>query len=136
MKNIRIVKIWFGENKLYGQTEDGCILWQPLSQYPRLVHATKEERNDYEISASGIRWEKLDESVSFGSFGNEEAETTGISKILLSHPELNMSAVARRLGIQQSLLAAYLNGSKKPSKERSDEILKTIRAIGHELASV
>ncbi len=133
---MKIKRIWFKNDRLYGQTDDGRILWQSLLPYRRLSSASDEERNDYEISDSGIKWEKLNENVSFGSFGNEEPETPGISKVLLSHPELNMSAVARRLGIQQSLLAAYLNGSKKPSKERSDEILKTIRAIGHELASV
>ena len=98
--------------------------------------ASDKERSEYEINALGIRWEKLDEDVSFESFEYDDPEPSGISKVLLSHPELNLSAVARRMGIQQSLLAAYANGTKKPSQERCEEILQTIRSIGRELAAV
>ena len=34
------------------------------------------------------------------------------------HPELNASAVARRMGISQSLMSQYISGIKKPSQER------------------
>ncbi len=133
---MKITKIWFENNRIYGLTDDGRTLWQSLLYYRRLLTATEEERDDYEINAFGIRWEKLDEDMSFESFEYDDPEPTGISKVLLSHPELNLSAVARRMGIQQSLLAAYANGTKKPSQERSNEILQTIRIIGKELAAV
>lgn len=133
---MRITRIWFEDNRIYGLTDDGRTLWQSLLYYRRLLTASDKERDEYEINAFGIRWEKLDEDVSFESFEYDNPEPTGISKILLSHPELNLSAIARRIGIQQSLLAAYANGTKKPSKERADEILQTIRSIGCELASV
>jgi transcriptional regulator with XRE-family HTH domain len=47
-----------------------------------------------------------------------------------------MSEVARRLGIQQSLMAAYMNGSKNPSAEREKLIRKEIRKIGRELLDI
>lgn len=53
----------------------------------------------------------------------------------MAHPELNASAVARRLGIAQSLLAQYISGSKKPSPERERMILTEIHKIGEELAT-
>lgn len=134
--SMNITKIWFKDNRMYGLTDDGRTLWQSLLYYRRLLTATEEERNDYQINAFGIRWEKLDEDVSFESFEYADPEPTGISRILLSHPELNLSAVARRMGIRQSLLASYANGTKKPSEKRSNEILQTIRAIGNELAMV
>lgn len=133
---MKITKIWFENNRIYGLTDDGRTLWQSLLYYHRLLSASDKERGEYEINAFGIRWEKLDEDISFESFEYDDPEPTGISKILLSHPELNLSAIARRMGIQQSLLAAYANGTKKPSKERFDEILQTIRSIGRELAAV
>ena len=133
---MKITKIWFENNRIYGLTDDGRTLWQSLLYYRRLMAASDKERDDYEINAFGIRWEKLDEDVSFESFEYDDPEPTGISKTLLSHPELNLSAVARRMGIQQSLLAAYANGTKKPSPERQEEILRTIRAIGNELATI
>lgn len=133
---MKITKIWFENNRLYGLADDGRILWQSLLYYRRLLTASDKERSEYEINALGIRWEKLDEDVSFESFEYDDPEPSGISKVLLSHPELNLSAVARRMGIQQSLVAAYANGTKKPSQERCEEILQTIRSIGRELAAV
>lgn len=133
---MKITKIWFADNRIYGLTDEGRTLWQSLLYYKRLLLATEEERNDYEFNAFGIRWEKLDEDVSFESFEYENPEPTGISKVLLSHPELNFSAIARRIGIQQSLLAAYANGTKKPSAERERMILDEIRNVGKELITI
>lgn len=67
------------------------------------------------------------------SIENNNREPGCISKFFLSHPEINASAIARRLGIQQSLLAGYINGTKKPSKEREALIMAEIRAVGAEL---
>lgn len=133
---MKITKIWFEDNRIYGLTDDGRTLWQSLLYYRRLLSASDKERNEYEINAFGIRWEGLDEDISFESFEYDDPEPSGISKILLSHSELNLSAVARRMGIQQSLLAAYASGTKKPSEERCNEILQTIRSLGCELAAV
>ena len=133
---MKISKIWFADDRIYGQTDDGRTLWQSLLYYRRLRNASEEERNEYEMDDEGIHWYELDEDISFESFEYEDPETTGISRIFLSHPELNASAVGRRLGISQSLMAQYINGTKKPSKERETLILKEIEAIGKELLCV
>ena len=118
-----ITKIWFEDNRIYGLTDDGRTLWQSLLYYKRLMYATPEER-------------EIDEDVSFESFEYDDPEPVGISKFFLSHPEINASAIARRLGIQQSLIAAYISGNKKPSKEREDLIMNEIRKLGEELMNV
>ena len=128
-----ITKIWFENDRIYGLTDDGRTLWQSLLYYRHLRYATDEEREQYRIGHFGIHWEKLDEDVSFESFEYDDPEPVGISKFFLSHPEINASAIARRLGIQQSLFAAYINGTKKPSKEREELILNEIRTLGAEL---
>ena len=128
-----LTKIWFADNRIYGETEDGRTLFQSLLYYKRLLNATEEQRNNYEMDDEGIHWREIDEDVSFESFEYDNPEPVGISKFFLSHPEINASAVARRLGIQQSLLASYINGTKKPSKEREDLIMAEIKAIGAEL---
>lgn len=128
-----ITKIWFENDRIYGLTDDGRTLWQSLLYYRHLRYATDEEREQYRIGHFGIHWEKLDEDVSFESFEYDDPEPVGISKFFLSHPEINASAIARRLGIQQSLFAAYINGTKKPSKEREELILNEIKALGAEL---
>ena len=133
---MKISKIWFDGDRIYGQTDDGRTLWQSLLYYRRLRAATETERQDYEMDDEGIHWYHLDEDVSFESFEYDNPEPVGISRIFLSHPELNASAVGRRLGISQSLIAQYINGTKKPSKERERLILNEIANIGKELQKV
>ena len=133
---MKISKIWFANDRIYGLTDDGRELWQSLLYYRRLRNATDEERANYEIDDEGIHWYDLDEDVSFESFEYDDPEPTGISRIFLSHPELNASAVGRRLGISQSLMAQYINGTKKPSKERERLIMDEIILISQELQRI
>ena len=133
---MKAIKVWFEGERIYIETDDGRTLWQSILYYQRLKNATNEQRNDYELGHFGIHWEEIDEDISYESFEYENPEPTGISRIFLTHPELNASAVARRLGIQQSLLAQYIRGLKKPSAEREQKILETIREIGCELSAI
>ena len=133
---MKISKIWFADDRIYGLTDDGRELWQSLLYYRRLRNASDEERANYEIDDEGIHWYDLDEDVSFESFEYDDPEPTGISRIFLSHPELNASAVGRRLGISQSLMAQYINGTKKPSKERERLIMDEIILISQELQRI
>lgn len=45
---------------------DGRTISVPLAWYPRLLHGSIEERNDYRLlgGGSGIHWNQLDEDVS------------------------------------------------------------------------
>ena len=133
---MKISKIWFADDRIYGLADDGRELWQSLLYYKRLRNATDEERANYEMDDEGIHWYDLDEDVSFESFEYDDPEPTGISRIFLSHPELNASAVGRRLGISQSLMAQYINGTKKPSKERERLIMDEILLISQELQKI
>ena len=131
---MRLTRIWFEDNRIYGLTDTGNTVWQSLLWYKRLNAATEEQRNDYEMDEEGIHWYGLDEDISYESFEYNDPEPQGISRLFLSHPELNASAVARRIGISQSLMMQYINGMKKPSKEREHLILNEVKAIGRELA--
>ena len=59
-------KIWFDEFNMWINFADGRILAVPLEYFPRLLNATKEERNKYILSGNGtgIHWEELDEDIS------------------------------------------------------------------------
>jgi transcriptional regulator with XRE-family HTH domain len=48
----------------------------------------------------------------------------------------NVSALARRMGISQNLMAQYISGKKNASKARMALILDTIHTVGRELAAV
>ena len=49
---------------------------------------------------------------------------------------LNVSALAKRLNMPQSLLAQYISGKKKPSTAQKDRILKGVQQVGRELSEV
>ncbi|MDR3268450.1 MAG: DUF2442 domain-containing protein [Tannerella sp.] len=131
-----IVELWFADEKIFILTDDGRELWQSLLWYPRLKHASDEQRLKYNYDEIGIRWEEIDEDMSFESFLYEDPEPVGISRFFLLHPELNISAVARRMGVEQRLMIAYINGSKKPSAEQENEIWDTVKQIGRELSEI
>lgn len=129
----KIVKIWFDNDRIYGQTDDGRQLWQSLLYYKRLLNATNVQREKYEINAFGIHWPDVDEDISFESFDYPDPEPQGMARFFLTHPELNVSALARQTGINQSLFSQYLSGTKQPSPERRQMILQAVREIGREL---
>lgn len=131
---MRIEKIWFDKDRIYALFDDGRTMLQSLLYYRNLMNA--KDRDDYVIEDDGIHWYGLDEDISNESFEYEDPEPRGLSRILLSHPELNLSAIARRMGLQQSLLAAYSSGNKRPSEAREAKILAEIHKIGSELMSV
>lgn len=130
---MKVEKLWFDKENIFILTDEGKVLWQSLLWYPRLLNANPLQRLNYEIDSSGIRWDEVDEDMSLASFSYDDPEPVGIARIFRDHPELNVSAIARRMGIKQSLLAAYISGNKKPSKKREKEILDTVKQVGQEL---
>ena len=132
----RITKIWFDGQWLYGLGDDGMTYRQSLLWYPKLMAAGAEERKGYEISTIGIHWHNLDEDVSFESFLYEDAEPTNLQRIFLTHPEINVSAFARKYGFNASLLRNYINGFKTPSVDMEQRIISCMRQLGDELSSL
>ncbi len=49
---------------------------------------------------------------------------------------INAKALSERIGMNQSLLAQYINGIKKPSPRQTQRILTGIQQVGRELAEV
>ena len=49
---------------------------------------------------------------------------------------INAKALSERIGMNQSLLAQYIKGIKKPSPAQTRRILKGVQQIGHELTEV
>lgn len=49
---------------------------------------------------------------------------------------INAKALSERIGMNQSLLAQYINGSKKPSPRQTQRILTGIQQVGRELCEV
>lgn len=129
---MKIIKIWFDDSFLYGEDEIGKTYRQSLLWYPGLKDATEEERAQYTMGMKGIHWRNLDEDVSFESFTYEDAEPTPLQSFFLTHKEINVAEFAKMINMNASLLRNYINGFKKPSKEREMEILNHIHRIGKE----
>ena len=134
MKNsvtkMKITKIWFDDEHLVGENENGNVYKQSLLWYPRLKDALEDERNAYNFGFDGIHWRNLDVDVSFESFLYEDAEPSDFQKFFLVHKEINITEFAKLAGINATLLRNYINGFKKPSKEREQDILQKIHEIG------
>lgn len=129
-------RVWF-DKFIHLEMEDGRIGRLPLSEFPRLKYATDEQRADYTLSPFGIHWESLDEDLSYeGFFTAEEQYPNSVAKALKTFPEINVNQLARRMGINQSLLAKYICGNKKPSPDRVKEIEQAIHELGAELMSL
>ena len=64
-------------------------------------------------------------------------------KVILDLPQffafykvINAKALSERIGMNQSLLAQYIKGVKKPSSNQTNRILKGVQQVGKELAGI
>lgn len=130
---MKITEIWFDADYIYGRDDKGKEYRQSLLWYPRLRAASEEERKQYTMSMSGIHWRDLDEDISFESFEYEDAEPTALQRFFLTHKEINVAEFARSMDMNPTLLRNYINGFKKPSKEREQEIMNRIHELGKEM---
>jgi transcriptional regulator with XRE-family HTH domain len=132
---MEIVKVWTTTTEVLIETSDGRVGKESFSDYPKLRNATQEQRETYEVTPFGIHWPNLDEDLAFEEFFQQKPDNF-LYHFFMEHPELNASAIARQLGISQSLFAQYISGKKKPSPERQEMILNQIRKIGAELIAI
>lgn len=131
----KVIKIRLTDSEIWIQTKDGKTASEMFVAYPRLKYATQEQRNNYTTDYIGIHWEELNEDLSFEGFFQKKNESL-LYRLFMEHPELNASAIARRMGISQSLFAQYISGIKKPSEKRLNEILTIMQDVGRELMSI
>jgi len=65
-KPVLAQKIWLDDDYLWVVLTDGRQLATPLSYFPRLLNASKDQRELFEISGGGkgLHWDELDEDIS------------------------------------------------------------------------
>ncbi|MFH1146732.1 MAG: DUF2442 domain-containing protein [Pseudomonadota bacterium] len=67
------------EDTLIVDLEDGRTISVPLAWYPRLLHGTREDRNNWRLigKGEGIHWPDLDEDISVENilFGKSSGES-------------------------------------------------------------
>ena len=135
-----ITKLWFDGGRIYILTDQDNTYSRPLEAFPLLLEATSEQRAKYEIGIDGddIRWDEIDEDIHISSFFvTAEPDANNIIGVVFRRfPQLNVSEMARTIGINKSLLSRYIYGIKKPSAQRTEQILNCIRQLGREMSSV
>lgn len=106
------------------------------SQWPRLAGADDSALADFYLSEDGVHWPSLDEDLTYETIlrGGERRE--GLYGLFMRMPWLNVAGLARTLGISQSLMAQYVSGAKKPSRERLEAIEAGLRDLGAQLAAL
>ncbi len=59
-------RVRFDADAMWVELADGRQLGVPLTYFPRLLHATPEQREQYEMSGggTGLHWDALDEDIS------------------------------------------------------------------------
>lgn len=54
----------FDADSMWVDLSDGRVVGVPLAWFPRLLHATSEERLQVRLSTRGLHWGALDEDIS------------------------------------------------------------------------
>jgi hypothetical protein len=138
--NTKIKDIWFDGGRIFMRDTEGAVYTRPLEAFPLLMEASEEQREIFEIDPQGdaVRWPEIDEDVHVSSFleQKEPNEDNEIAQIFHRFPQLNVSEVARQMGINKSLLSKYIYGIKTPSEHRRLEIKRALHTLGEELMTV
>jgi hypothetical protein len=90
-------RVVLSEDALSVELADGRTIAAPLAWYPRLAHATAEERNSWRLigGGRGIHWPLIDEDVS-------------VANLLAGQPSAE----------SQSSFKKWLTGRSKPIRRR------------------
>lgn len=131
---MEITKIWLTDDAVHIRTADGNEAKELFADYARLRNAPREALEDYTPNEFGIHWNSLNEDLAFDNFFQKKSDNP-LYRLFISHPEINVSALARRLGISQSLMAQYIGGARKPSSDNTEKIINELKEIGKELLS-
>lgn len=123
---------------------------------PKIVMTVTKERKGYSATASipakfiGTQGENLAElktgildavNLAYKRKGIRFSENEIILKpdlrsFFMFYRVLNAKALSERIGMNQSLLAQYIHGIKTPSEAQTRRILKGVKEVGKELASM
>lgn len=90
-----------------------------------------------ELKANMVEVLNLALSDTGRTIGIEDVKITyNLKSFFDAYKVINAAALAKRLGMTQSLLGQYIAGNKKPSPTQTRRILEGVRAVGRELAEM
>ncbi|GHT39182.1 hypothetical protein AGMMS49965_04510 [Bacteroidia bacterium] len=68
-----ITNVWIDDVAVYIQTIDGEVYREQFDEYPLLRQASPAQRAHFEYDNFGIRWEDIDEDLSYDGFMRKKA---------------------------------------------------------------
>lgn len=75
--SISAISVRFDDVTMWVDLSDGRTLGVPLAWFPRLLKASPEQRNQVEISRTGLHWDHLDEDISVSGLLAGRGDVTG-----------------------------------------------------------
>jgi hypothetical protein len=75
--SISATSVRFDDNTMWVELSDGRTLGVPLAWFPRLLHATKSQREKVELSRVGLHWDEIDEDISVAGLLAGRGDMTG-----------------------------------------------------------
>jgi hypothetical protein len=79
--SVRPVNVTFDDDSMQVALSDGRTLGVPLAWFPRLLHATAEQREACRLSRRGLHWETLDEDISVAGLLAGRGDETKAGKV-------------------------------------------------------
>jgi Protein of unknown function (DUF2442) len=76
--SVKATNVSFRDDKMWVDLSDGRTVGVPLHWFPRLLHGTETERDDWRISRRGLHWAALNEDISLAGLlrGNGDRTRT------------------------------------------------------------
>jgi len=74
--NISPEALRFDADRMWIDLSDGRVIGVPLTWFPRLLHASPEERDVFELSRRGMHWPSLDEDISVAGLVEGKGDRT------------------------------------------------------------
>lgn len=113
------------------KTETGYSAYS--ENYPvYTVGSNLDELKNNILEALNLYFEKAEDKVSEFDL----KITLDLPQFFEFYKVINAKALSDRIGMNQSLLAQYINGNKKPSSAQTQRILKGVQQIGRELSEI
>lgn len=70
----------FDSDQMWVELTDGRTIGVPLAWFPRLLHASAAQLEDYELSPYGMHWEALDEDISVAGLLAGQGDQTKVRR--------------------------------------------------------
>lgn len=96
------------------------------------VGKTLEELKSNILEAINLHFEKQNRTI----IDDDLKIHLDLPQFFTFYKVINAKALSQRIGINQSLLAQYIKGHKKPSARQIERILKGVQQVGKELSAI